>query len=125
MRFLYKKDGIIYTECEKCRMKMNFKEYELSSVKEGVECFCGNVSNAIVGMTTQNSQSTAPIPTPNTSQSVLVNSVRITGPKCPTCGSYNVRKISLGSKAVGGAMFGLFSSDIRNTYRCDQCGYKW
>lgn len=46
-------------------------------------------------------------------------------PKCPTCGSTNIEKISLGKKAVGGALFGLFSSDIRKTMHCKNCGAKW
>ncbi|MCC8014890.1 MAG: hypothetical protein LIO87_06805 [Eubacterium sp.] len=46
-------------------------------------------------------------------------------PKCPTCGSTNVEKISLTSKAIGGALFGLFSSNVRNTMHCKNCEYKW
>lgn len=46
-------------------------------------------------------------------------------PKCPTCGSLNVEKIPVGKKVVGGAMFGLFSSNVRNTMCCRNCGYKW
>lgn len=46
-------------------------------------------------------------------------------PKCPTCGSLNVEKISTGKKIFGGAMFGLFSSDVRNTMHCKNCGAKW
>lgn len=46
-------------------------------------------------------------------------------PKCPTCGSTNIEKISLTKKAFGGAMFGLFSSDVRNTMKCKNCGTKW
>ena len=46
-------------------------------------------------------------------------------PKCPTCGSTNVEKIPVGKKVVGGAMFGLFSSNVRNTMCCRNCGYKW
>lgn len=46
-------------------------------------------------------------------------------PKCPTCGSPNVEKISLTSKVVGGALFGLFSSNVRKTMHCKNCGYKW
>lgn len=46
-------------------------------------------------------------------------------PKCPTCGSTNIKKISITKKAFGGAMFGLFSSDIRNTMQCKNCGAKW
>ena len=46
-------------------------------------------------------------------------------PKCPTCQSTNIEKIPVGKKAVGGFMFGLFSSDIRNSMHCKSCGYKW
>lgn len=46
-------------------------------------------------------------------------------PKCPTCGSTNIEKISVSKKAFGGAMFGIFSSDVRNTMHCKNCGYKW
>lgn len=46
-------------------------------------------------------------------------------PKCPTCGSTSIEKIST-SKKVGGAMlFGLLSSDVRNTMHCKHCGCKW
>lgn len=46
-------------------------------------------------------------------------------PHCPTCGSTNVEKISTGKKVLGGAMFGLFSSNVRNTMHCKNCGAKW
>lgn len=46
-------------------------------------------------------------------------------PHCPTCGSTNVEKISVGKKVVGGALFGLFSSNVRKTMCCKNCGYKW
>lgn len=46
-------------------------------------------------------------------------------PKCPTCGSTNIEKISATKKVVGGAMFGLFSSDVRNSIHCKNCGAKW
>ena len=46
-------------------------------------------------------------------------------PKCPTCGSTNIEKISTASKITGGFLFGIFSSNVRNTYKCNNCGYKW
>lgn len=46
-------------------------------------------------------------------------------PKCPTCNSTNIEKISLTKKAVGGALFGLFSSDVRKMMHCKNCGAKW
>lgn len=46
-------------------------------------------------------------------------------PKCPTCGSTNIEKISMTKKAFGGAIFGIFSSDVRNSMHCKNCGAKW
>lgn len=46
-------------------------------------------------------------------------------PKCPTCGSENVKKISTLSKIAGGAMFGLLSKTAKSQYQCNNCGYKW
>lgn len=45
--------------------------------------------------------------------------------KCPTCGSTNIEKISTAKKVTGGFLFGLFSSDVRNTMHCKKCGHKW
>lgn len=44
---------------------------------------------------------------------------------CPTCGSTNVNKISLGKKVVGIFGFGLLSKNARSQFECDDCGYKW
>lgn len=46
-------------------------------------------------------------------------------PKCPTCGSTNVEKISTAQKALGFALVGLFSSNLGKTMHCKDCGYKW
>lgn len=46
-------------------------------------------------------------------------------PKCPTCGSTRVKKISTTSKVAGAAMFGLLSKTARSQFKCEQCGYKW
>lgn len=46
-------------------------------------------------------------------------------PHCPTCNSTDIEKISLTKKAFGATMFGLFSSDVRKTMHCKNCGYKW
>lgn len=46
-------------------------------------------------------------------------------PKCPTCGSTNVEKISTAQKAFGFALVGLFSSNLGKTMHCKDCGYKW
>ena len=46
-------------------------------------------------------------------------------PKCPTCGSTNIEKISAGKKAIGFVAVGIFSSNFGKTMHCKQCGYKW
>ena len=46
-------------------------------------------------------------------------------PRCPTCGSTNIEKISTGKKAMGFLAVGILSSNARNTYNCKNCGYKW
>lgn len=46
-------------------------------------------------------------------------------PKCPTCGSSNIKKISGTSKAVSVAMFGLLSQKVKKQFHCNNCGYEW
>ena len=46
-------------------------------------------------------------------------------PKCPTCGSTNVRPISSGKKAIGFLTVGIFSSNFGKSYECENCKYKW
>lgn len=55
-------------------------------------------------------------------QEIALNKNKI---HCPTCNSTNVSLISTGKKITGGLMFGLFSRNVRNTYKCNNCGYKW
>ncbi len=48
-------------------------------------------------------------------------------PRCPICGSTNINKIALGSRAVKTAVFGVVGAvdDTGKTYRCDNCGSKF
>ena len=49
----------------------------------------------------------------------------INTPKCPTCGSTNIKKISATKRWIGTGLFGLGSSDIGKTMQCNNCGYKF
>lgn len=124
MKYLYQKGNTIYVECNECKRILKFNEYQIKEVYEGIECFCGNFSNAIEGMPVVKKQKE---PTNSIQEKTIEKKPVCSLPmiKCPTCGSKNVKKISLTSKAVGGVMFGLFSSNIRNTFKCENCGYKW
>ena len=119
----------IYTHIYKCK-KCNKTLYYLSNEEYSTVCkTCGqdlifemsrpyNPKNNIRQANSMNSRSRA------TTQK-QTQSINEYVPKCPTCGSPNVEKISLTSKVVGGALFGLFSSNVRKTLHCKNCGYKW
>ncbi len=55
--------------------------------------------------------------------SILEEQSRV--PKCPTCGSTNVQKISGTKRWLTTGLFGLASSDVGKTMCCKNCGYKW
>lgn len=46
-------------------------------------------------------------------------------PKCPTCGSTKIKKISGTKKAASIIGFGILSNNIGKTYECLNCKYKW
>lgn len=46
-------------------------------------------------------------------------------PKCPTCNSTNLKKISTTSKVASVAMWGIFSQKAKKTWHCNKCGYEW
>ena len=46
-------------------------------------------------------------------------------PKCPTCGSTNIRRISTLNRAVSVGILGIFSGKIGKNYECLNCKAKW
>lgn len=46
-------------------------------------------------------------------------------PKCPTCKSTNIKKISGTKRFVSTGIFGLGSSNVGKSFECCNCGYKW
>ena len=46
-------------------------------------------------------------------------------PKCPTCGSTNIQRISTLKRAAHGYLFGLFSNTARSQFECLNCKYKF
>ena len=46
-------------------------------------------------------------------------------PKCPTCNSTNIRRISDISRGTHALVFGLCSKTARSQFECRNCGYKW
>ena len=50
---------------------------------------------------------------------------RSRGSKCPSCGSSNISKIGVVNRAVSVGIFGLASSKIGKTHKCNNCGTTW
>jgi len=51
---------------------------------------------------------------------------QLTTPRCPTCNSPQIEKISASDKAGSALLLGIFSiGQISKTFRCRNCGYKW
>lgn len=46
-------------------------------------------------------------------------------PKCPTCNSANIKRISGMKRAFHGYAFGIFSKTAFSQFECQNCGYKW
>lgn len=46
-------------------------------------------------------------------------------PKCPTCSSTNLTRISGASKAADTFLFGIFGTKRDKTFHCNNCGYEW
>lgn len=46
-------------------------------------------------------------------------------PKCPTCGSTDLRKITASEKATSSVLFGLFGNKRKKQFHCNSCGYEW
>lgn len=46
-------------------------------------------------------------------------------PKCPTCQSTNIKKISGLAKAGSVIIWGILSQKVKKQWHCDNCGYEW
>lgn len=55
--------------------------------------------------------------------SILQEQSRV--PKCPTCGSTNIRRMSGVERGASIAAFGIFSKKINKSFKCGNCGYTW
>ncbi len=53
------------------------------------------------------------------------SSSQVNIPKCPTCGSTNIKKISTSAKVLNAALFGVYGNKRRKQYHCNDCGYEW
>lgn len=90
-------------------------EYCVVTNGERIKCKCGNqCQNGLIE--------------PKKNQKIIhvqqsVSALNV--PKCPTCNSTNIKKISTGERVTSVAMLGLFSKKINKSFKCKNCGYTW
>lgn len=46
-------------------------------------------------------------------------------PKCPTCGSTNIKQLNALHRGVSFGLFGIASKTARSQFVCNKCGHKW
>lgn len=46
-------------------------------------------------------------------------------PRCPTCGSEKIAKLSMSRKVFSANMIGIASASAGKTFKCKNCGYMW
>lgn len=114
--------GVVWCQCTSCR-QVNIIPYdEVDSISKdyvilkkdlGLACEgCGKqVSNIIVPRRPEGW--------------FLLNGQSNVQPKCITCGSTNITKISTASKVGSVAMWGLLSRKVHKQWHCNACGSEW
>lgn len=108
-----KQDYVSKFECPDCGSLSG--TLEENDFKLGVRCSnCGKLHIMLEKHTTIDNRNNNP---------KLTASANV--PKCPTCGSTNIQKISASAKLGGAMMFGLLSKTAKSQWECKNCGSKW
>lgn len=120
--FEYNEQGVVWCQCTSCR-EVNIipydqvdsisKDYIILRKDSGLTCEgCEKqVSNIIVPRRPEGW--------------FLINGQSNIQPKCITCGSANITKISTASKVGSVAMWGLLSRKVHKQWHCNACGSEW
>lgn len=48
-----------------------------------------------------------------------------TRPRCPTCHSTDIKRITIDQKIGGFLLLGVFSQKAKRQFHCNHCGYEW
>jgi len=112
-------NDFVNAKCEHCTKTLKIKrEYAISTSTgfslnppAGVSCLCGFIHHSVIGV----------------AQTPFVKSAKEQNvPKCPTCQSTKVEKITTKSKVGKALLWGVFAAGSMNkTFKCNNCGYKW
>ena len=106
-RELFDKD----IECDKCKSTDFISEKECKEIIQ-------EINNA--NMISKNEEYFDRI-----KKHTIIKPEKLSIPKCPTCGSTNIRKMGGVERGASIAAFGIFSKKINKTFKCSNCGYTW
>lgn len=119
--------GNIYVTCTKCGHLVGSKPYPIAKTKnyylidprcEGKCSHCGNeLKNHIL--------SKRPANWVDPRQRDMWTKDYANLPKCPTCSSTNIKKITVTSKVASVAMWGVLSRKVHKQWHCNICGSEW
>lgn len=111
--------------CDKCGKVLTFTDMSLFDKVRDI--YCVMAPNAEIKCTCGN-QNKIDFIEPKKEINVIKinNSAPLNIPKCPTCGSTNLSKITATQKVGKAALFGLFAvGDMSKTWKCNNCGSKF
>lgn len=116
--------GHTYTTCTKCKQLVGAAPYPIARTQDYLligskyrgRCgHCGNeLKNHILSKRPANWVDTRPLTRESDNT-----------PRCPTCSSTNIRKLSATSKLVDVAVWGVLSRKAHKQWHCDNCGSEW
>lgn len=119
--------GNVYVICTKCGHLVGSKPYPIAKTKnyclidprcEGKCSYCGNeMKNHII--------SKRPADWVDPRKRDMWEKDYANLPKCPTCSSTNIKKISATSKVASVAMWGVLSRKVHKQWHCNICGSEW
>lgn len=117
--------GRVYTTCAKCGYLScapyyiaRNGNYLLIGSRFNGKCSCGNqMKNHIL--------SKRPSDWVDPRKRDIQTSDYLNIPKCPTCSSTDIKKISAASKVGSVVMWGLLSRKVHKQWHCNTCGSEW
>lgn len=115
----------VWCQCTSCREvntisynKFSLLKPEYVKLKESVEICCKGCGKAVTNLT-------IPKRPDGWRRLNMWEKEDNHTPKCPTCSSTNIKKITVISKATSVAMWGVLSRKVHKQWHCNTCGSEW
>lgn len=121
----------IYLKCQNCGTQVVQTDIPLNGIpwfkgnREDEKEYMGNLANKYGGNQFSPEAYDEWIAKLHSGSNTSSASKQQNTPKCPTCGSTNLKKITATQKASNAVLFGLFGNKRKKQFHCNNCGYEW